>query len=336
MLTVQHPTQPVVIDSPATTELPDDFGKCYRLGIRQVVKVHGNSVPQLPSVIVGYPDAQTAKLAHSQEGYRRRKAQGREDYAKALAPIAKSFGESVLHKVGSALKRLQDRSVKQISLICRYVGLAFMTNAIKSRLNPKVDIVHAKFNAFRRADMLNELKGVQSASGVRMPIQPPITKSSPCAGRTDYDYDAAQVMSEQDARERSDAVVARKEQMLNAIRRVDSARAARDHELRVHYVNNLKAEEIRNAQNNRAVSAPNCQISSKGGFAFYHQPEPVTPKMQRAKAAMDEKMIRRADRQRFRDDHNRQANARRHIQTKARKQITADIAKAAKVLARKE
>ncbi len=335
MLTVQHTSQPVMADRSAATELPDDFGKCYRLGIRQVVKAHEDPTPQMPAVIVGYPDAQTAKLAHSQETYYRRKAQSLQDYTKALAPIAKSFGENVLHKVGSALKHLRDRSVKQVGLIYRYLGLAFVTNAIKNQLNPKVDMVHAKFNAFRRADMLNELKGVQDASSIRMFVQPHTTESSPCAGRTDYDYDAAQIMSEQDARERSDEA-ARKEQMLNAIRRVDSARAARDHELRVHYVNNRNAEEIRNAQNNRAVSAPGCQTSSKGGVAFYHQPEPVTPKMQRAKAAMDDKMTRRADRQRFRDDHNRQANARRHIQTKARKQIKVDIAKAAKVLARNE
>jgi len=259
-----------------------------------MVRAHENPAPKLPSVIVGYPSAQVARLAHSQSLYTQRKME------KALASIAEPSGESILHKAGSALKHLKDRSAKQIGLVCRYLGLEFIAKAIKQRLLPKMDIVHAKVSAFKRADMLNELKGVQSTQGVRMLIQPHTTESSPCVGQADYDYDSAWAMSDQEVRS-----AAHRAKMMKAICDMDLERAKRDRELREHYTNNRNAEEMRNAQERlnaekrrdaekrRAASTPGHQKFSKGGVAFYYQLKPVTENTQQAKAAMNAKMNRR-------------------------------------------
>lgn len=314
MLNAQNTFQHALVHRQSPIEMPDHVRRRCLLWAKWFVREHENHIPTLPAVITAYPDAKTAKYEQSKERYIERKAQSLQDYAKAMTPIASSPTENILNKVSTGLKRLKDRSVKQLGMVCRFLGLEYLANAIKNRILPKVDLRHAKLNAVMQSEMLNELKEVQSATGIAMPIQPRITESSPCAGQANYDDALAHAMSTQELKEKSQRddradhdqspiqtvsdqgvkedklLVRNRNNWLQAINQVEEARARKDQELFMDYVNNRNAEEVENARQNAAVKA------SKGGIAFNHPFEPVTEKMQQAKIAMDAKMAEKAKR----------------------------------------
>ncbi len=293
MLDVQNPSQLALVHRISPTALADDARRRCLFWAKQFVRAHENPTPKLPAVMIGYPDAKTARYEQSKELYLERKAQSLQDYGKALTPIACSTTENILNKVSTGLKSLKDRSVKQLGMVCRFLRLEYLANAIRNHILPKVDLRQAKLNAATQPAMLNELKEVQFAIGMAMPIQPRITESSPCAGQANYDEALAHALNVQELKERSQGAgkdklpVRNRNNWLQAINQVEEARARKDQELFMDYVNNRNAEEVENARQNAAVKA------SKGGIAFLHPLEPVTEKIQQAKVAMDAKMAKK-------------------------------------------
>ena len=299
-------------------ELPDNFGKFFRFMVKPLEKEFAKPASELPSVMIGYPDALTAKLAYSQQSYNARKAQGMQDFRKALSPIAKSTIGNIIDTVAHALKRVKERAVKVITNVYRYTGLESLVNGFKERVNPKADLLRARWNAYRQEDFLLEVKVFQSIFGQQLPIQPKTTVNTRCAGFSNYDDLTAKRESDIDANK--EAAIS-KERLLRAIDIIEQERAEKDAMHRLSFIENRTAEELANARNNAAVAAPGNLARADGAVAFNFEPKQATAKMQRAKAALDVKMAERAELQ-----HQK------NIQERARKQIRADMAKAAGVL----
>ena len=318
MPNVQSTGQPTSVPTHNPQELFDDFGRFYRFMVKPLERESTNPSSELPSVMIGYPDALTAKLAFSQQSYTARKAQGMQDFRKALAPIAKSTIDNIIDKCAHVLKRVKERAVKVINNVYRYTGLESVVNGFKERFNPKADLIHARWNAHRREDLLGQIKAFQSIWGQQLPIQPKTTVNTRCAGFSNYDDVNAKLESDIDANKES---VNRKVRMLRAIEIIEQERADKDFMHRLNFIENRNAEELANARNNAAVAVPGDLIDLDGAAAFDFEPEQVTAKMQRAKAALDAKMSERAEQQ---HQKNRQAMA--------RKQIKTDMAKAAGLL----
>ena len=299
-------------------ELFDDFGKFYRYMVKPLEKEFATPSSELPSVITGYPDALTAKLAFSQQSYTARKAVGMQDFRKALAPIARSTMENIMDNCVHALKQIKDRAVKVMKTVYRFTRLESLVNGFKERFNPKADLLRARWNAYRQEKFLEQVKVFQSIWGQQLPIQPKTTVNTPCAGFSSYDDVTAKLESDIDANKESKNS---KERLLRALEIIEQERAEKDAMHRLSFVENRTAEELANARNNAAVAAPGNLKSSDNAVAFDFEPEQVSPKMHRAKAALDAKMSERAELQ---HQKNRQELA--------RKQIRADMAKAADML----
>lgn len=296
-------------------ELFDDFGKFYRFMVKPLEREFAKPPSELPSVMTGYPDALTAKLAFSQQAYNARKAQGMQDFRKALTPIAKSAIDNIFDKCAHVLKRVKERAVKVINNVYRYTGLESLVNGFKERFNPKADLLRARWNAYRQENFLDQVKMFQSIWGQQLPIQPKTTVNTRCAGFSSYDDVTAKQESDIDANKESKNS---KERLLRALEIIEQERAEKDFLHRLSFVENRTAEELANARNNAAVAAPGNLEILDDAVAFDFKPQRVTAKMQRAKAALDAKMSERAELQ---HQKNRQEMA--------RKQIRADMAKAA-------
>lgn len=318
MPNVQSTTQPVSVPSHNSQELFDDFGKFYRFMVKPLEREFANPPSELPSVMTGYPDVRTAKVALSQSAYTRRKALGTNDIRKALAPIARSTMENIMDNCRHAVKRVKDRAVKVLKDVYRFTRLESLVNGFKERFNPKSDLLQARWNAYRQEKFLDQVKVFQSIWGQQLPIQPKTTVNTPCAGFSNYDDVTAKLESDIDANKESKNSKAR---MLRAIEIIEQERAEKDFMHRLNFIENRNAEELANARNNAAVAAPGNLIEFDGAVAFDFAPEQVNAKMQRAKAALDVKMSERAELQ---HQKNRQELA--------RKQIRADMAKAADML----
>ena len=318
MPTVQSTRQPASVATHNSQELFDDFGKFYRFMVKPLERDSANPPSELPSVMTVYPDALTAKLALSQFAYTRRKAHGMHDIRKALAPIARSTMENIMDNCVHVLKRVKDRAVKVMKNVYRFTHLESVVNGFKERFNPKADLLRARWNAYRQEDFLDQVKMFQSIWGQQLPIQPKTTVNTPCAGFSSYDDVTAKLESDIDANKESKNSKAR---MLRAIEIIEQERAEKDFMHRLNFIENRNAEELANARNNAAVAAPGTLKRLDDAVAFDFEPEQVTAKMQRAKAALDAKMSERAELQ---HQKNRQELA--------RKQIRADMAKAAAVL----
>ena len=296
----------------------DDFGKFYRFMVKPLEKEFANPPSELPSVITGYPDALTAKLAFSQQSYNARKARGMQDFRKALAPIARSTIENIFDNCAHALKRVKERAVKVVNNVYRFTGLESLVNGFKERFNPKADLIRARYNAHRQEKLLDQIHAFQSIWGMQLPIQPKTTVNTRCAGFSSYDDVTAKLESDIDANKET---AISKERLLRAIDIIEQERAEKDLMHRLSFIENRTAEELANARNNATVAAPGNLVDLDGAAAFDFEPERVTTKMQQSKAALDAKMSERAEQQ---HQKNRQAMA--------KKQIRTDMAKAAGVL----
>lgn len=297
-----------------TQELFDGFSKHSRFMARQAQGVSENFTSKPSSVINGYPDAHTAKLAHSQSAYIRRKVHGMRDFRKALAPIARSPFENFIDRCVAALKRVEDRTINVINVIFRYTGLEYLIDSLNERLYAKTDVIRAQYHARSQAKMQNDLKKALSRRGKKLPIQPTTTAYIKFAGRSNYDLSSAIRMNDQDAAEKV-AVIRREKKILSEIERVEAKHAAREHELRVSiFYNRNTLKALVADHNNAAVASPGDLKNLDGAAAFNFKPQPVTPKMRRAKADMDAIMAKRAETQHQKNRQNAaERQARRDI-----------------------